>query len=125
MSYARLPDHSPIEVPDEKEEFSTWPPRNLSRLFSYKFLFGASLALWIATSATLGWVLVHRPSGYGNHAATSMPFPPGTVHIKGYIVAVVLTEIFSATTRRRVRAEPKVSFHRRGFWTACLVDNNA
>ncbi|EFQ91546.1 hypothetical protein PTT_11592 [Pyrenophora teres f. teres 0-1] len=76
MAYARLSDHSPMEAPDEKDDLSIWPPRHLSRLFSYKTLFGASLALWIVTSATFGWVLAHRPCGYGNHAATLMPFPP-------------------------------------------------
>jgi len=102
MAYVRLPGHSPIEVLDEKEHVSIWPPRNLSCLFSYKILFGASLALWIATSVTFGWLLAHGRPGYGNYAANPMPFPRGMKHVKRHAVPVMLTEMSSAITRRHV-----------------------
>jgi len=125
MAYARLSGHSPIEALDEKEHISIWPPRNLSRLFSYKTLFGASLALWIATSATFGWLLANRPSEYGNYAATPMPFPRGMTHVKRHVVSFMLTEMSSAITRRHVRTKRKISLHRNERRRACLVGADA
>lgn len=125
MAYARLPDHSPMEAPDEKDDLSIWSPRHLSHLFSYKLLFCASLALWIATLVTFGWVLAHRTSGYGNHAATLMPFPLGMTYVDMRLVLVMLTEISSAIACRHVRAKLKVSLHRQRCRRACLVGPDA
>ncbi|KAF1942729.1 hypothetical protein EJ02DRAFT_160641 [Clathrospora elynae] len=76
MSYSRIQDEfSEDSASDGKREVPIWPSRSSAHFFSYRSLFGATLALWIATSIALGWVIVKKGERHENHAATPLPFP--------------------------------------------------
>jgi hypothetical protein len=77
MAYARLPECSEEHPGYDKEELSLTLPQSKTRYLSYRNLFGATLVLWMATSATLGWALVQKSTGNRNHAVGSLPFAPG------------------------------------------------
>ena len=80
MAYSRIRNESKMEVADdEKEELASWlPQKDNRRLLSYKTLFISVLALWITTSAALGWTILRRVELLRNHATTPLPFPTGT-----------------------------------------------
>jgi hypothetical protein len=78
MLYTRLPhDSLGDNLSSQKGDLTIRPQSDLFRFFLYRNLFGAALALWIATSIVLGWVLAQKPAGNGNHVVTLLPFPPG------------------------------------------------
>lgn len=112
MAYARLSDDASIESPYEKTEPSESLLQNSARYFSYKNLFGASLVLWIATLATLAWVLGQKPSTYGNHATNSLPFPPGMHQrcMKKSLYALLIKGS-SAVPHDHFRSKPKISLY--------------
>ena len=112
MAYARLSDDASIESPYEKAEPSESLLQNSARYFSYKNLFGASLVLWIATLATLAWVLGQKPSTYGNHATNSLPFPPGMhQRCRKKSLHALLIKGSSAVPHDHFRSKPKISLY--------------
>jgi hypothetical protein len=99
MSYTQLPDESPRDNSiEEKEGLTIRSQPDLLCFFSYKNLFGAALALVIATSVILAWVLAQQPAGYGNHVVMLVPFTTGMDH-RHDGVGYVLTEMSSYISR--------------------------
>ncbi|EOA80766.1 uncharacterized protein SETTUDRAFT_44662 [Exserohilum turcica Et28A] len=81
MAYTRLSESSSLEEEEASKYDKHRPspaqlPRNITRLVSYKNLFGTCLGLWIITAVTLAWVLVHgsREQHSSNHAVGSFSF---------------------------------------------------
>jgi hypothetical protein len=77
MAYARLPDCSSESSGYEKEEQPSKLSHNINRYLLYRNLFGTCFVLWVTTSATLVWALVHKSTEHHNHAVGLLPFAPG------------------------------------------------
>ncbi|KAL6156173.1 hypothetical protein ACJQWK_09790 [Exserohilum turcicum] len=88
MAYTRLSESSSLEEEEASKYDKHRPspaqlPRNITRLVSYKNLFGTCLGLWIITAVTLAWVLVHgsREQHSSNHAVGSFSFALGMLSL--------------------------------------------
>lgn len=77
MAYARLPECPSENLGYDKEEQSLMLSQSGTRFLSYRTFFGATVVLWMATSAALGWGLVQKSTGHHNHAVGPLPFAPG------------------------------------------------